>query len=169
MNRIDQGPYTVKNVKTFRGREGMGTNCSLYRDGKKIALVDDPATGALYWNFHFVTEDRRQQKEDLEEFAKKSLRSAKGKVYLGETFKLMTSGDSLSSTFMSCICDISDQDKQLKNQCKTKTLVRLSTDEEGGYHIWNCVFSPKNKERVRDAIFNHHGEVKIEWINEDYA
>lgn len=40
--------YTVKNVKTFRGREGQGFNATLYVDGRKIAEVDDSANGGCY-------------------------------------------------------------------------------------------------------------------------
>lgn len=37
--------YTVKNVKSFLGREGMGYSCSLYKDGKKIGTVTETADG----------------------------------------------------------------------------------------------------------------------------
>ena len=37
--------YSVKNVKTFTGREGYGYNCSLYKDGKNIGMVLDTADG----------------------------------------------------------------------------------------------------------------------------
>lgn len=37
--------YTVKGIKKFRGMEGYGFNADLYRDGKKVALVMDEATG----------------------------------------------------------------------------------------------------------------------------
>ena len=37
--------YSVKGVKNFIGEDGRGFNASLYRDGKKIALVSDMADG----------------------------------------------------------------------------------------------------------------------------
>ena len=37
--------YTVKNVKSFMGREGYGYSCSLYKDGKNIGTVTDTADG----------------------------------------------------------------------------------------------------------------------------
>ena len=37
--------YSVKNVKSFMGREGYGYSCSLYKDGKKIGTVTDTADG----------------------------------------------------------------------------------------------------------------------------
>lgn len=36
---------TIKNVKTFRGREGHGFNATLYVDGKKAAFVMDGGNG----------------------------------------------------------------------------------------------------------------------------
>lgn len=51
--------YTVKNLKTFLGREGSGYNATLYRDGKKIAFVADMADGAAT-RFDWV--DRAEEK-----------------------------------------------------------------------------------------------------------
>ena len=45
--------YSVKNVKTFTGREGYGYSCSLFKDGKNIGTVTDTANGGeidLYLN-----------------------------------------------------------------------------------------------------------------------
>lgn len=41
----DEDVYSVKGVKTYRGMEGEGFNASLYRNGKRVALVIDDATG----------------------------------------------------------------------------------------------------------------------------
>jgi hypothetical protein len=40
---------TVKNVKTFTGREGIGFNCDLYLDGKQIAQVLNDAGGGMFY------------------------------------------------------------------------------------------------------------------------
>lgn len=37
--------YSVKNLKTWNGREGYGWQCSLYRDGKRVAEVTDHGNG----------------------------------------------------------------------------------------------------------------------------
>ena len=39
--------YTVKNVKTFTGMEGLGWECSLYKDGKRLGTVLDDAHGGM--------------------------------------------------------------------------------------------------------------------------
>jgi len=43
--------YSVKNVKTFPGHDdGLGMNCNLYKNNKKVATVHDDAWGGA---FHF--------------------------------------------------------------------------------------------------------------------
>lgn len=37
--------YAIKSFKTFRSMEGGGFNATLYRDGNKVALVDDEGNG----------------------------------------------------------------------------------------------------------------------------
>lgn len=37
--------YTVENVKTFTGREELGWECSLYKDGQRLGTVLDDAHG----------------------------------------------------------------------------------------------------------------------------
>jgi hypothetical protein len=50
--------YSIKNLKTFRGMEGQGFNLTLYRDGIKVATVDDDANGGC---FHFHWFDRNEE------------------------------------------------------------------------------------------------------------
>jgi len=37
--------YSVKNVKSWMARDGIGTTCTLYRDGKKVAMCRDDGNG----------------------------------------------------------------------------------------------------------------------------
>jgi hypothetical protein len=53
-------PYTVKNVKKFRGREGYGFNASLYRDGVNVALVMDDASGGML-RYEWKQNDRKEE------------------------------------------------------------------------------------------------------------
>jgi len=47
--------WTVKGIKRWDGMEGVGTECSLYRDGKKVARVLDDGNGG---EVHFTWADR---------------------------------------------------------------------------------------------------------------
>jgi len=40
-NNGGKNMWTVKGIKRWDGMEGVGTECSLYRDGKKVARVLD--------------------------------------------------------------------------------------------------------------------------------
>lgn len=45
--------FTVKNIKTFTGREGYGYSCNLYLNNKKVAVVTDTADGGpldIFWD-----------------------------------------------------------------------------------------------------------------------
>lgn len=59
---MEEQNYEVKNVKTFQGMEGTGFNASLYRNGKKVALVIDDAHGG---DFQFQWDDWREQRVDI--------------------------------------------------------------------------------------------------------
>ena len=37
--------FTVKNVKSFQGRQGIGYICDLYRNNEKVATAEDYADG----------------------------------------------------------------------------------------------------------------------------
>jgi hypothetical protein len=37
--------FTVKNVRSFQGRQGIGYICDLYRNNEKVATVEDYADG----------------------------------------------------------------------------------------------------------------------------
>ena len=52
--------YSVKGVKTFRGMEGTGWECSLYKDGKKIGTVLDDAHGGPLM-FYIPQKEQRLQ------------------------------------------------------------------------------------------------------------
>ena len=54
--------YTIKGVKTFRGREGQGFNATLCRDGKPVAHVDDAACGGCYnWRTQRMAAHKRSR------------------------------------------------------------------------------------------------------------
>jgi len=60
--------YTVKNVKSFMGREGYGYSCSLYKDGKNIGTVTDTADGGpadLYLNSRELEDELRDYVNSL--------------------------------------------------------------------------------------------------------
>lgn len=52
--------YEIKNLKEFYGRDGGGLECSLYRDGKKVATVFNDGCGGCN-NYFFANRDIEQE------------------------------------------------------------------------------------------------------------
>lgn len=55
--------YSLKSVKTFRGREGQGFNAILLFNGKPVAEVHDMADGGCY-RYYWLAKDRDQARAD---------------------------------------------------------------------------------------------------------
>lgn len=55
--------YSLKSVKTFRGRQGQGFNATLLFNGKPVAAVDDMADGGIY-HWRWLAADRAQARAD---------------------------------------------------------------------------------------------------------
>lgn len=50
-------PYSIRIVRTFKGMEGTGFNGTLWRDGKKVAAVDDYGDGGQVGARGWVSKD----------------------------------------------------------------------------------------------------------------
>jgi hypothetical protein len=58
MTHTERTEYTVKAIKLFRGNEGVGFNCNLYRGNVKVAEVTETASGGevdFYWTDQGLT------------------------------------------------------------------------------------------------------------------
>jgi|GEM_PF-2141678 len=126
--------YEVKNVKSFRGTEGHGFNATLYRYGKKVALVYDMADGGPI-NYDWVSKE--------EEVAFDSYLSSTPKddsvVMLFEERKKqegnewMSDLDITGDIYVSNLVDLFESLKWLKRNCRGKILFRTTEDDEGSY------------------------------------
>ena len=158
--------YEVKNVKTFRGREGQGFNCSLYRDKKRVAFVIDNGCGDEYkfeWldskapkvevesNRYNVTEPVKCKCTPEEAML---LKHIKGKTieHYGMTMEHNT------DTYVEGLVE----DFELKKKCKKKTIFILTNGE---MYESNTPFS----EVVRVRIKRQYGDELKEFINERYV
>lgn len=170
MLRIEKGPYEVRNIKTFRGREGEGTNCTLFRDGKKIALVDDPADGSTGWHKYFVgiPAERKAEEKALIAHAKKVVRNKNGKAYLGKLHSTLADSDNeIDNTFLMSLVDDTLNDRAMRRKCKTKTLFRIvKIDGPSEYRIHDEPFTLTMKEIIMKWAMDKHCS-KVEFINEE--
>ena len=160
-------PYSVKNVKSFMGREGYGFECSLYRDGKKIGTVTDTANGGMT-DFYL---DSKEEEDRLDAYcatlpARVSEIPAeppmRNQPYTGkmETITIEMSRD----IFIAGLVDEYETNKKLKRYCKTQTLYRLHSDKDDSHWVIGIKYTEKVKQQLQDK----HGSDLKEIINERF-
>ena len=127
--------YQIKNVKSFQGREGLGFECSLYKDGKKIGIVTDTANGGMT-DFYLD----KGEKELLDKYCE----TLPPIVFDGRDFEMPASCD----TFLSGLVDEWDKQQQIKRWCRTKTVFSLAGDAPGNYRTINSKYCLKVKKHI---------------------
>lgn len=136
--------YTVKNVKSFMGREGYGYSCSLYKDGKNIGTVTDTADGGeadLYLN-------SRELEDELRDYV--------NTLPLG-IFNGMEFAVSIES-FVGGLVDEFQNAKQLSKLTKNNWVYRFKGKEDG-------VLSFFSKKLSKAAIEQKFADQIIECLN----
>lgn len=161
--------YSVKNVKTFRGNEGTGFNATLYRDNKKVALVDDDAWGGCYsWDWL----DYDQPKVEV------TFKNHKGEDYTIKVTPehaayiefLKAQGkdgefefeDSYAGELVNKFLEMRDY----KRWCKKQTVFRLKGDKPGEWRTLGLLFSDP---RAKKYLADKYGAQVEEILNERIA
>ena len=150
--------YTVKNVKSFRGMEGYGFECSLYKDGKRIGTVTDTADGGML-NFYF---NDRSEEKILDDFCKTLPKW--GSEYGNTEY------DTDADIFVNNLVNKFEEDKRWKKKCKTKTIVKVTpNDSLKKKEIWEYKrdFQTVTPE-IRQNIVKQYPDANVEFINERY-
>tara|TARA_R110000824_G_scaffold201667_1_gene385731 strand:- start:6134 stop:6691 length:558 start_codon:yes stop_codon:yes gene_type:complete len=160
MNDVkDFGKYTVKNVKSFMGREGYGFNCSLYRDGKKVgSCIDDAGGGGMYpidWDMKI---DRKHE-QTLFDAHIKSLPAVASSF--GKKDMTLTIDEGWFVTELVNKWEQGKEVRKVKRKCAQKTLYRTLDQNDGSYFVSNILFSPEVGRKLRAK----YGD-KIEIFNE---
>lgn len=168
----DFGNYSVKNVKSFMGREGMGFNCNLYRNGKKVGFCMDDASGGGMHPIDWVgTPSTHGDSEGWDKW--RSFRDEEQRL-LSEHIKSLPK---VNSHGMELEIDegwfvnelVSEWEQQrdirkIKKQCQGKTLFRHSGCSFGGYVIMSSIFN----DQVRESLKKKYGE-DVEIFNDVMA
>lgn len=131
--------YSVKNIKTFTGREGKGFNATLYRDGIKIALVIDSANGgelSFQWDNHA---DRKEER--LLEAYCKSLPQI-------EFWKDSGLFDQTPELYISALVENFGFRKKMKNQLQKRTI--FLTD--GHLREYNRPYTQDIQEQIKKTF-----------------
>ena len=166
--------YTVKNVKSFRGREGYGFNCTLYRDGKRVATVDDAAHGGDY-HYHWL--DFKEPRVEV------TIRNHKDEPY---TFKVTSEEKILcehtdpmfydkefdgkrlrmgNDGFVNGLVAKYEENKDYKKWCRKETCFRLKGDEVDKWRTLRIKYSDP---RAKSYLANKYGDKVEEILNERF-
>ncbi len=165
------GDYSVKNVKTFRGRDGDGYNANLYRGKKKIAFIIDEGNGGeihIDWMPDQTPHDTNNEKWKIW----RELKNAE--IHLLEThmanLPLCENSIDHSSYPVDAFIFIEDcvnkfymdkDIKKMKKMCLTKTLFRHSNNRRGEYITRDAEYDS----RIKAELKNRYGN-DIEIFNE---
>jgi hypothetical protein len=125
--------YAVKNVKSFQGREGIGFECSIYLDKKRIGSATDTASGGEI-NFYLDTGER----EKLDKFCL-TLPKWGSEFQDGKEFN--TDAD----IYISNLVNAFELNKKIKGWCRTKTVFKLASYKDGEYSTIKAKFDGKVK------------------------
>jgi len=159
--------YTVKNVKTFRGMEGIGFNASLYRDGKRVATVDDSAHGGCY-DWHWLDFKMPRVKITVKNYkGKLRVRSVtpEEKIFVEHVHTVSDETFEPEDGFVSELVNDYEIAKEYRTKCRTKTLIVLKGYKKGEYSACNAKYTPAFAAKIRET----HGEDLVEIINERFV
>lgn len=168
--------YTLKNLKTFEGHDGMGFNATLYRGSKRVAKLHDAADGgmmSIYWEdrqepkvpFTFVNWQKKECTINVfpEEAALRAF--LKDKVftcpYTGENHPMDI------DIYLSELVDAHRNDKRLRKLCRDHIIVRTDKSEDDEMYTFKLPYSADALEKVKKRLALN-GEKVIEVINERY-
>jgi hypothetical protein len=163
---MPQTKYTVKVLKTFRGREGEGFNATLLRDGVPVADVDDEASGGgFHYNWRDWNKTPRTFERDFRAFID-ALPPEKIGADAPEWEKsLYPNGERKveADCFIDDLVNEYQIAKSIKRACSKKICFVLKTHKKGEYGTFKVVFSPAAKAQILqkypDAqILNEHAD-----------
>lgn len=140
--------YSVKNVKTFKGPDFDGFNCSLYRGKTRIATVIDSGWGGdpLFEWLDRDESNHSKEEEKLREFVK-----TLPEAYPGIPMDMDILVTRLVSDY--------EENKWLKRHCKKKTVLRMKGAPAGQYQIISREYSPEFAEHLRKKEGNKLEEI----------
>jgi hypothetical protein len=183
----EQMNWTVKNVKSWMGRDGVGTTCTLYRDGKKVADCRDDGNGGqmdIDWadykaprvainttilDYDSPKESRKEKEWTYNGTPEEKLLAeyANGQTYVSEYGDNMTMRKD-SGWIVSDLCDAKDREKEAKRRAKalkTKTLFVLNVKGVETEYSINAPYTPEMKARLE----KENGTKLVRIVNTEFV
>jgi hypothetical protein len=166
VNPVIKG-YEVKNVKTGIGHDLAGYNLSLYKDGKKIATVDDDGYGGEV-SYYFVS---KEVEIEFDNFIKSEEKlRAKTHVPKTELDKIIYAKVGFIYTrdfFVDELINAYDSSKQMRAACKREVCFQIEKDIGTDQYNYLKVKYAGNKTLVDQYMNNKYPGQKIRIINKE--
>lgn len=162
--KSDAGQYSLRGIRTFRGRDGYGLNATLLRNGKAVCtLLDEGNGGMMFFDWYDLRGGESTEADAFKTFIearRAAIRADKTNEY-GMKEREVFSGD----IWVDQEVDRIESDRRFKRLCKTKTLFQVG-DEIGGdsYRSIKGVGA-----EVRALISRKYAGKKIFVLNDKYA
>jgi hypothetical protein len=135
----DDMNYEVRNVKFFKGHDGIGYNASLYLEGKKIGAVSDYADGAP-----LVLILNQEERKKLYKYCEP----------MDGSDGLPISGGVNAELFIENLVNEYDVKQRAKRKCKNNTVFFFASDEELQFRVVKCPFSTEVKKEIANRYPN---------------
>ena len=157
----DFGDYSVKNVKSFMGREGYGFNCTLYRGKKRVAFCIDDASGGMVDIDWANTPNDIKDKKAWDEW--RAWRANEQKLlddHIATLPKVESHGTELTIDEGWFVTDLVSQweegkeVRKIQKACSKKILFRTSDCKVGGYYIQNIPYTHEFADKLRAKYGN---------------
>lgn len=163
--------YSVKNVKSFEGREGLGYNCTLYCGKQRVATVIDSANGGEA-QFRWLDHDAPAVEVTYDCYGRTVTRKAtpneaaflnfiKGKTYeaYGSTYNYD------GSAYVAKLVDDFEATKQFKRWCRKKTVFRVKGDAPDRWRTISVMY----REDIKQELERRYGDQLEEVLNERFT
>lgn len=131
------GPYTLKNMQSMNGVEGLAWSATIYKGKVKVADAHDDGWGGGVR----MTYASKELQAEFIEFAK-----SQNQDYLRDYPGLEAEVDGVQAGMMA---DTHDSIKKIERQCKTKTLFRLKNDDPDTYWTMKNPFDSRVAAHLR--------------------
>lgn len=145
------GGYEVKNLKTFKGMEGVGGyNAVLCRQGKKIAeVINDDSGGETMWSRLSAEEDQK---------LKNLCAAVPAEDYEGIKIECDR------NIFIDALINDTEDKRYWKRMCSKHACVILKTHKLGEYLKYKDPYTPELAKLIRKRL----GDNLLEIINERF-
>lgn len=175
---------TIKGLKSFTGTEGLGFDCNLFLDGKKICQVVNLADGGecnYYFPRHKNPDDPQGEnsieakilqewvdaypKRTHEEMTNLYREVGLGEKYLQEQIAENPEGEKLGvDEIMGVVVEALENERRLRRWCKKATLFNLKGDGPDSYRTVKHPFD----ETVENWLTKKYGDKIEEIINKRF-